>query len=86
MHPAFYVVDHRIDRHTTVPFEEKSIVKRGAPERLRLDQPHPGAPFVQYTPIRAVVPARSDVLDRPQADRASWLVRLLKGLRHAPAT
>lgn len=79
MHPAFYVVDHRIDRHASVPLEEKRIVKRNQPEPLRLSLPAPGVPLVHYAPVRATAP-------KPETpDRASWLARLFRGLRHAPA-
>lgn len=45
MHPPFFVVDHRID-HDILPVEERKVIRRSAPERLRLTLPAPGTPVV----------------------------------------
>lgn len=80
MHPAFYVVDHRIDRHASVPFEEKRIIKRGKPEPLRLGPATLGKPQMPQVSPRQAIPTPG------KPNRGTWLVRLLRGLRHAPAT
>jgi hypothetical protein len=51
MHPFFTVVDHRVDQDY-LPLEERRIIRRSQPERLRLTLPGPGAPFVNVTPVR----------------------------------
>ena len=41
MIPPFFTVDHRIDLSST-PFEERRVLRRSGPERLRFDLPPPG--------------------------------------------
>lgn len=80
MHPAFYVVDHRIGLQDPVPYETKAITRRSKPKPLRLSLPPPGTPLVTYTPVKRPAATVSPTL------RGTWLARLLTRLRHAPAT
>jgi hypothetical protein len=43
MIPPFFTVDHRVDS-SSPPFEERRVLRRSAPERLRFDVPSPGLP------------------------------------------
>ena len=59
----FSTVDHRIDS-SSIPFEERRILRRSAPERLRFDLPAPGHPLLRAVaqhppePIRAAPQGR----------------------------
>ena len=62
MTPLFSAVDHRIGS-SPLPFEERRVVRRSAPERLRFDLPPPGHSLVQPVsyppePTRSVQPGR----------------------------
>ncbi len=41
----FHTVDHRID-HASLPFEERRVLRRSSPERLRFDVPADTAQFL----------------------------------------
>ena len=43
MMPPFSTVDHRIDS-SSLSFEERRVLRRSGPERLRFDVPPPGMP------------------------------------------
>jgi hypothetical protein len=50
MIPPFSTVDHRIDS-SPLPFEERRVLRRSAPERLRFDAPSPTGPFGEPWPV-----------------------------------
>jgi hypothetical protein len=59
MHPPFFVVDHRID-HDILPVEERKVIRRSQPERLRLSIPAPGTPVVivaTHAPLPPISPS-----------------------------
>jgi len=62
MTPLFSAVDHRIDS-SPLPFEERRVVRRTAPERLRFDLPPPGQTLPQAV-SHAPEPMRSAQLGR----------------------
>ena len=77
MYPPFYPFDLRVDSKSFNPLEEKRVIRRGAPDPLRLMAPPPGAPFSQYVATRPPdLPMRSS---GPVA-----ILRFLRGLRFAP--
>ncbi len=79
MYPPFYPFDLRVDSSGFDPFEEKRVIRRTAPEALRLIPPPPGAPFVMY------VATRPPDLAHPEASRGPVaILRFLRGLRFAP--
>ncbi len=57
MTPLFSAVDHRIGS-SPQPFEERRILRRSAPERLRFDPPSAGGSFVDLRPTLEPEPAR----------------------------
>ena len=80
MYPPFFPFDLRVDQRSFDPFEEKRVVRRSAPEPLRLMPPPPGAPYSQYVAMRppdAAVPVRNR--------GPGVILRFLRGLRRAPA-
>ena len=79
MYPPFHPFDLRVDSGGFDPFEEKRVIRRSAPEALRLVPPPPGAPFALY------VATRPPDLGHPQASRGPVaILRFLRGLRFAP--
>jgi hypothetical protein len=79
MYPPFHPFDLRVDSGGFDPFEEKRVIRRSAPEALRLIAPPPGAPFALY------VATRPPDLGHPQASRGPVaILRFLRGLRFAP--
>ena len=79
MYPPFFPFDLRVDSKGFDPFEEKRVIRRGAPEALRLVPPPPGAPFALY------VATRPPDLTLPEASRGpNALMRFLKLLGVAP--
>ena len=78
MYPPFYPFDLRVDSGGFDPFEEKRVIRRGAPEVLRLLPPQPGLPHAMY------VATRPPDLRHPQASRGpSGILRFLRSLRYA---
>jgi hypothetical protein len=74
MHPPFFVVDHRID-HDVLPIEERKVIRRSAPERLRLSLPAPGTPVVIVGAVPPPPPMSPGLLSRA--------IAALRGLRRA---
>ncbi len=74
MHPPFFVVDHRID-HDILPVEERKVIRRSAPERLRLSLPAPGTPVVIVGAVPPPPPMSPGLLARA--------LSALRGLRRA---
>ncbi|WP_210527038.1 hypothetical protein [Rubellimicrobium arenae] len=56
MLPLFLSVDHRIDTSSR-PFEERRVLRRSGPERLRFDLPATALPFVDLKDLPPVEPA-----------------------------
>ena len=79
MYPPFSPFDLRVDASGFDPFEEKRVVRRSAPEALRLMPPPPGAPFALYVATRPPDPTLRGVSLGPTAFQ-----RFLRGLRLAP--
>ncbi|TNC50134.1 hypothetical protein FHG66_09240 [Rubellimicrobium rubrum] len=59
----FHTVDHRID-HTSLPFEERRVLRRSSPERLRFDCPAATTQFLRLGDLPPPEPAMV---------RPSWL-------------
>ena len=79
MYPPFSPFDLRVDSSGFDPFEEKRVIRRAAPEALRLVPPPPGAPFALY------VATRPPDLTHPAASRGPVaILRFLCGLRYGP--
>ncbi len=79
MYPPFYPFDLRVDSRGFDPFEEKRVIRRGAPEALRLVPPHPGAHFSQYVAMRP-----PDLTVASGSRGPGLILRFLRGLRFAP--
>ena len=78
MYPPFSPFDLRVDARPFDPFEEKRVIRRGAPEVLRLVPPPPGAPHALY------IATRPPDLTRQVASPGPGLIRrFLRGLRFA---
>ena len=56
MHSPFIAVDHRID---ALPLEERRVLRRSAPERLRFEPPGSAHPPVPVRPAPGPVPRPS---------------------------
>ncbi|EYD77578.1 hypothetical protein Rumeso_00744 [Rubellimicrobium mesophilum DSM 19309] len=54
----FSTADHRIGS-SPLPFEERRVLRRSAPERLRFDPPSPGGSLRGALAVRDPQPARS---------------------------
>ena len=79
MYPPFYPFDLRVDSKSFDPLEEKRVIRRGAPEALRLMRPQPGAPHTMH------VATRPPDLTAPGPSRGPGaILRFLRGLRFAP--
>jgi hypothetical protein len=52
-----HTVDHRIDS-ASLPFEERRILRRSAPERLGFDLPAPGMPILEMRAFHPPPPLR----------------------------
>jgi hypothetical protein len=78
MYPPFSPFDLRVDSHGFDPFEEKRVIRRSAPEALRLVPPPPGAPFALYVATRPPDLRQPDDSLGPAA-----ILRFLRGLRFA---
>ena len=77
MYPPFYPFDMRIESRGFDPFGEKRVIRRGAPEALRLLPPPPGASYCQYVATRPP--------DMPMRNPGPGaILRFLRGLRFAP--
>lgn len=74
MHPPFYVVDHRID-HDVLPVEERRVIRRSQPERLRFE-PLPVPPLM----VVGAAPPPPPVA-RPLAARVAALLARLRAPR-----
>lgn len=78
MYPPFYPFDLRVDPRSFDPLEEKRVIRRGAPEALRMIPPQPGSPHAMY------VATRPPDLRHPEAIRGpSGMLRFLRSLRFA---
>jgi hypothetical protein len=78
MIPPFHTVDHRIGP-SFLPHEERRVLRRSAPERLRFDLPSPGAPILRPATRHPAEPMR------PSRLRA-WLGRRLIAWGHRLAS
>jgi hypothetical protein len=79
MYPPFSPFDLRVDSGGFDPFEEKRVIRRSAPEALRLIPPPPGAPYALY------VATRPPDLREPVTSRGPVaILRFLRGLRFGP--
>ena len=79
MYPPFTPFDFRVDSKSFDPFEEKRVIRRTAPEALRLVPPPPGAPFALYVATRPPDLAHPEASHGPIA-----ILRFLRGLRFGP--
>lgn len=78
MSTPFHFVDHKADARPSLPIEEKRILRRGAPEVLNIMPTESDLPLLQVDAARAPAPGVGT------GDRAGWLARLFRGLRHVP--
>ena len=79
MYPPFSPFDLRVESKGFDPFEEKRVIRRSAPEALRLVPPPPGAPFAMYVATRPPDLTHAQASLGPMA-----ILRFLRGLRFAP--
>ncbi len=57
MIPPFFTVDHRVDS-SPLPFEERRVLRRSAPSRLRFDPPSPEMPVLRPSERHRTEPLR----------------------------
>ncbi|SMY05940.1 hypothetical protein [Flavimaricola marinus] len=75
MHPPFFVVDHKVGPHVPLPHHERPVIRRSAPEVLRLSLPAPGSAEVGFAPA-PMAAAPSEVAPKePRGGASGWFSR-----------